>query len=544
MKNPATTVFTNCRIFTSDDERPYADIMAVRKGRIYWIGTEEEWKNSRKEAVCGARETAEYINLNGKRVLPGFVDGHMHVAMLAEMNRQISALPPEINSIAELTGAIELVRRRQGPDCWIEGWGYDEGKLAEKRPPNRYDLDKGADDVPVSITRTCQHIRCVNSMALKLAGIDKNTPDPPGGKIERDLKTGEPTGILRENARDLITKLIPVKTHEERINDITEFGKLLTSQGITSVADMGDLRGENSYDVLTAAAQKGFRQKTAVYFLWEYFANEKRLPVIDNAFSYDNQIRAAGLKLIGDGSISGRTAWTDKAYLGNSEEFGMPVCSDRLLESAINFCKNHGCQLSMHAMGSRAIDRIISRVKDEDKWTTGAVPHVRVEHVTEPGIEAVKTAAEKGIAFATQPIFLYAEVESYLKNLGQERMKKTYPVKDILKMGVKLCFSTDAPATSWAVPSDPFSCIKGAVTRIACDGTDCGSSQKVDIETALKLYTKESAEISGFKDTGILKPGYFADFIVLDRDILNIPADDIDKVMVEQTYIEGERQTP
>ena len=141
----------------------------------------------------------------------------------------------------------------------------------------------------------------------------------------------------------------------------------------------------------------------------------------------------------------------------------------------------------------------------------------------------------------TQPIFLYAEIESYLKNLGTERMKTCYPVRHLLDKGVRLCFSTDAPATSWAVPSDPFPNIKGAVTRKAYDGTDCGQEQGVDIETALILYTREAGEMAGFDRLGQLKEGYKADFLILDRDILEIPAKEIDQVRVAETYIGGRR---
>ena len=141
----------------------------------------------------------------------------------------------------------------------------------------------------------------------------------------------------------------------------------------------------------------------------------------------------------------------------------------------------------------------------------------------------------------TQPIFLYAEIESYLVNMGLERTQENYPIADWIKAGVRFAFSTDAPATAWAEPSDPFVCLKGAVTRKAYDGTDCGQRHKVDIETAIRLYTAESAPMLGFEDVGMLKEGYAADFIILDRDILSIPSDDIDKVKVEETYIDGQQ---
>ena len=166
---------------------------------------------------------------------------------------------------------------------------------------------------------------------------------------------------------------------------------------------------------------------------------------------------------------------------------------------------------------------------------------MRLEHVAMPTASAVEKAAKAGIAFVTQPIFLYAEIESYLTNLGLERTQKNYPISDWLKAGVRIAFSTDAPATAWAEPSNPFVCLKGAVTRKAWDGTDCGKQHKVDIQTAIKLYTSKAAPMLGFKNIGELKEGYWADFIILDKDILSVPADDIDKIQVEETYVNGQQ---
>ena len=523
--------YINGKIFTSDQENLYADAMIVEGGRITWVGA---------QADLPAGHYDETVDFQGRRVLPGFVDAHMHPVMLADFSKKISSLPPKVNSIEELKQAIRDVRAAQGPGKWIEGWGYDEGKLSERRSPTRYDLDEGCSDSPVSIIRTCGHIRCVNSKALELAGITKDTPDPQGGQIDRD-ENGEPTGVLRENARNLVTPLIPETTEEQKVDLVVDLGKLLLSQGITAICDMGNLDPTDNYDIYIQAAKKGLKQAVGIYYMWDFYAGKPDFHIPEARYNRKNQIFAAGLKLIGDGSVSGRTAWMNQPYLGTEDNYGISVCSDELLESAIAFCKQNHCQLSMHAMGGRAIDRIVNRVYSEDKWTQGSVPHLRMEHWTEPSQEAIRKSAEKGLAVATQPIFLYAEIESYLTNLGVERMKKTYPVQDMLKAGVPMCFSTDAPATSWAVPSDPFPCIKGGVTRTAWDGTDCGPEQAVDIETAIQLYTRESARVAGFQEMGELKVGYHANFITLSEDILTIDPMKIDQIYVTATYVDGDK---
>ena len=520
-------IYENGKIFTSDVENPYGEAMLVEDGVIRWVGKKEEIPAGNYKRV----------DLKGRRVLPGFVDAHMHPVMLADYSKQISALPPKVHSIEELIEEIRKCRERQGPGKWCQGWGYDEGKFAERRSINRYDLDKGCSDSPVSIIRTCGHIRCVNSKALEIAGIDRNTPDPEGGEIERD-ENGEPTGVLKENARNLVTPFLPVQQREDTVQNLVELGKLLTSQGIVAVTDMGNLDDGDNYPLYQDAAKKGFQQEVGVYYMWDFYMNRKDFTIPRERLDKNQQIFAAGLKLIGDGSVSGRTAWMAEPYL-DTDSCGISVCTDEQIETAIAFCKKYGCQLSMHAMGTRAISRVVDRAAKEEKWNQGEEPYVRVDHITLPSEDSIQKAAEKGIGFVTQPIFLYAEIESYLKNLGVARMKTCYPVKKMLDSGVRLCFSTDAPATSWAVPSDPFPNIKGAVTRRAYDGTDCGIDQAVDVETAISLYTREAAKMVGFERLGQLREGYKADFIVLDKDILAIPPEEIDTVQVDETYIDG-----
>ena len=322
---------------------------------------------------------------------------------------------------------------------------------------------------------------------------------------------------------------------------VVDLGKLLASQGVTSTCDMGNLDPSDSYDIYMAAIDKGFRQKVGVYYMWEFFADDPSFEIAPERFDRNRQIFTAGMKLIGDGSVSGRTAWMYEPYLGGGGECGFPVCSDELIESATAYCKAHRCQLSMHAMGGRAIDRIVDRIYTEEKWTDGDVPHLRMEHWTEPSERAIRRSAEKGFAVATQPIFLYAEIESYLANLGEERMKKTYPIQAMLKAGVPFCLSTDAPATSWAEPSDPLPCLKGAVTRTAWNGVDCGEENRIDVETAIQLYTREGAHVAGIPDVGQLKAGFRADFIILSDDILEIDPMKIDEVRVLATYADGEK---
>lgn len=536
------TLYINGRIFTSDGNRPYAEAMAVKDGRICWVGSDAE-----AEDAGIAADSACVINLGAKRVLPGFVDCHMHAIMLADFAQQISVLPPEIYSIEDLKTAIRRVRDEQKEGQWILGWGYDEGKLSENRAPNRRDLDEACSDSPVLMQRSCTHIWAVNSKALELAGITKDTPDPEGGRIGRD-ENGEPDGILYETATYLVMNLLPVKTVEDMADDLVNLGNILSAQGVTTVTDMGEDVCDKYGEIFRSAMKKGFKNRAAAYCSWRFVQQQGGgVVTYDPDFMGDARFRLAGVKLIGDGSVSGRTAWCDVPYLpvggaSGEPEYGMPVCTEEELKDALKFCKEHKCQLSIHCMGARAIDRAVDLTWEEKPWMEEAqIPSVRLEHVAMPSPQAVQRSAKAGIAWATQPIFLYSEIESYQKNMPPERVGENYNIADWQDAGVRFAFSTDAPATSWATPSEPFANLKGAVTRKAWNGEDTGQRHKVDIETAIKLYTAEAGPVAGFTDVGMLKEGYMADFIVLDRDILEVPAEEIDQVRVDETWIGGEK---
>ncbi|MCR5034860.1 MAG: amidohydrolase [Clostridia bacterium] len=518
-------LYYNGKISTCDRKHPYAQAMIVDGRCIVWVGNDENIPEN---------EYSKKIDLGGRRVLPGFIDNHMHPVTFAEYNKQISILPPDIMSIEQLIEAIQKVRETTAPGEWIQGWGFDEGKLAEGRTPNRYDLDQGASDVPVSIVRACQHIRVVNSKALEICGIDAHTPDPEGGQIDRDEK-GEPTGILRENARLLVPPFIPKADGAETVNMLVDLGNLLASQGIVAIGDLGSLDGTDNYERYRKAITQGFRQDVAMYCMWEDYKDDPDFHITPEQMAEGQQLRICGLKILGDGTFSGRTAWMEEPYPG-TDEYGMSTCSDELLESAIDFCKKHHCQLALHAMGRRTIRRFVDRLAAEENF-----PHVRMEHVTDPAPESIAKAAKAGIAWSTQPIFLYSEIESYLANLAEDWTRRCYPIRSILEAGVPLSLSTDSPATAWATPSDPLVSIKAAATRVAYDGTDCsktadGRDERIDVETAIRLYTSEAAKTLGLHDLGRIAAGCRASFVVLDKDILTE-----DDVHIIATYINGER---
>lgn len=525
MKN-SKKIFFNGKIFTSDEEQPYASAMVVMDGKIVWIGDQEDLDVS----------DGTSIDLKGRRILPGFIDAHLHPLYLANASNQIACTPPIVYSINDL---IEEIRKRiesQGKNNWIEAWGYDEGKLTEGRAPTRWDLDQASTEVPIIVTRTCAHIVVANSLALELAGIVQDTPNPQGGEIDKD-SNGVPTGILRETAKDLVKKVMPVKTLEDDASTLAELSPKLLAHGITAITEMmAKSEPVDYFDMYNKAREKGLQQRTVIYYTWEDLVDQ---PSIDkNRLNRENQIHIGGVKLFADGSVSGQTAWVNPPFLGESENYGIQMTSKEDLLAAAEIAKLNEIQLVIHAMGEQAIDLIVDTFYGQKGWIKDG-PSIRIEHAAMPTAKTLKRAAETGIAFVPQPIFLYAEIESYLKNLGLERTQTTYPINSMLDAGIKVAFSSDAPATAWADPVNPFVSIKAAVTRIAYDGTDVGQDQRVDVPTAIRLYTESAQEVIRIPNIGKLAKDYRADFIVLDRDILEININEIDDVRVEETYMDG-----
>ncbi|MBR4074349.1 MAG: amidohydrolase family protein, partial [Firmicutes bacterium] len=242
------TLYINGKIFTSDDSTPFVEAMAVKDGKILWTG---------KTAEASIGETAGLVDLEGRCVVPGFIDSHQHCLKMANSQKSLLVLPPNINSIQELIEAVARVREEQGPQIPVYGWGYEEGKLQELRTPTKDDLDQAVTDVPVIIFRTCGHVCTVNSKALELLNITSETPDPVGGKIGRD-ESGQPNGILYENSATDAKVLLPVLTAEDTANNLVSYGHLLASQGVTTVSDMGGERGLDFNTAVTKAIEQGF----------------------------------------------------------------------------------------------------------------------------------------------------------------------------------------------------------------------------------------------------------------------------------------------
>ncbi|KHF39431.1 amidohydrolase [Halalkalibacter okhensis] len=524
------SLFYNGLIYTSNPKQPYAEAMVVEDGMITSIGN---------LAALDKEATGERIDLCGQRVLPGFIDAHMHPLMLAEVDEKIFCGPPNVFSIQDLKEKIQekLVNAKGKHHQWILGWGYDEVKLAEKRTPTRWDLDEISIDVPIILTRTCTHIVVANSMAMELAGITTESVSPYGGEIEK-RSDGELTGIFKETARELIYQVMPQKTKEEKANLLVTLSHKLLSQGITATTDlMAD--PSRDYDLFKMAFDLGYKQKTVLYYMWDQLKHCPEKLCETDKESYPN-LEVGGIKLFGDGSVSGRTAWVSAPYVNEDKNFGLSTTSVNELLGAAKRAKEYNVQLVIHAMGDVAIEQIVDTFEDIKPWLWDA-PSIRIEHAAFLSKQTLLKAINARIGFVTQPIFLFAEYDSYIHNLGKERTDQSYPFKTMVELGADMCFSSDAPATSWQDTSNPLIGIQAAVTRTAYTGDEFNINERLSIEECIDLYTRKAMEMTRIPKIGQLKEGYYADFIILNRDILHVRSEDIDKINVMETYIQGKR---
>ncbi|MGC8487582.1 MAG: amidohydrolase [Clostridia bacterium] len=526
MARPVT--YTGARIF---DGRSWlsASSFTVADGRFTRIG-------------AGPEAGDEVRDLGGRLVLPGLIDAHCHPVELAEAAEQIALTPPSVHSIADITDAVRDRARSQPAGSWIVGWGYDEGKLREGRAPHRRDLDAVSPDHPVMLVRACGHIAAVNSVVLETLQVHRDTPDPEGGVFDR-FPDGTPTGVLREHAKDLVYNILPPRDPDQVGRLLGRLAPHLLAHGLTSVSELTatyspDKPELDSAAIFHAARRHGFPHPVSLFYVWDQIKRTPGRPRPQGPFT--DGIRFGGIKMFADGSVTGRTAWVSPAFepfAGLSGDDGIPLLDPDEIREGARQAAEWGVQLAVHAIGNRAIQQVVETLAELDPWLSDR-PSARVEHGGLPEPAVLETAARAGIAFVMQPIFLYAEIESYVRHLGERRAAIQYPVRSALEAGVPLCLSSDAPATAWHDPSNPWLGIYTAVTRRVHDGRLFGPEEAIDAATAIRLYSAEAARVAGIPG-GVIEVGAPADFAVYDAGVMSEP-DRLPDVQAQETVMAGQ----
>jgi len=522
----ADRIYIHAKIWTGNPSNEYAEAIAIRDSTILFVGSDYK-------PFQGAK--TEIIDLDGKMMVPGFIDNHTHFLsggmQLASVDlRNAKSKNEFINILKRYCRSLQDNRWIQGGDWDHEAWG---GQL-----PTKEWIDTVTGDHPLFINRYDGHMSLANSIALQRAHINRNTPNPPGGEIVKDPITGEPTGILRDEATDLVSRVIPMPSSTELQESLQRAITHALEHGLTQVHDMGSYGGWvdlNTYRDAYAKNKLPLRIYSFVpirswHWLDDYVKRNGR---------GNNMLRWGGLKGFADGSLGSTTAWFYQPYLDAPQSTGLQVTDTTLLRQWILSADSAGLQVATHAIGDRANDFILNIYAEANKKNGIRDRRFRIEHAQHLSQQAIDQFGQLKVIASMQPYHAIDDGKWAFKRLDSARLKRTYAFKSLLQHHACVTFGSD-----WSVaPLDPIAGIYAAVTRRTLDDKNPDGwypAEKISVEDALRCYTVNNA-YAGFqeKKLGRLEAGMLADFVVLSDDLIKIAPEKIRDIKVLRTVVNG-----
>ncbi|MDH5033612.1 amidohydrolase [Chryseobacterium cucumeris] len=532
-------------IITMEDTPLQVEAVAIKDGKILFAGTKSDAERFSEPAT-------KMINLNGKTLLPGFIDVHGHLTSRAGM-MDVVDLSPEpygtVNSIEDLQNTIKnYIKEKKITDQQpIIGNGYDDAIMTEHRHPTKAELDVISKTNPIIVIHASGHASVANSAMLKLLGITESSKDPEGGHIGRDKKTGKLNGKLEENASFNALLVITEKMGKGKNTEAHAMENLMKAQnewlsyGQTTICD-GRTMGE-SVALLEKAASQHLLKADVVYFPdYEYFKKDF------NSFKpkymkYENHLKLAGFKFSDDGSPQGKTAWLTQPYLvppeGQSKDYkGFPIFTDETLYNYLKVLFQNHITAQLHVNGDAAIDqaiRVIQRLKDENIYK----PELRATliHVQNSRPDHIQKIKELGVipSYFSTHAYLWGDWH-YSSVFGPERASFISPANSALKAGIIFTIHHDAPVT----PPDLITAVYAAVNRKTRSGMILGPNERITTMEALKAITINGAyQLQEENRKGSIKPGKLADFVILDQNPLTTTPENLRNIKVLETIKEG-----
>jgi len=493
-------VYMNGVVWTGDADTPEVSSFAVKDGEIVGIG----------DLKLDAEQS---INLEGKFVMPGFIDNHVHFleggTALASVELRHAQTPEEFSTLIS-----DFVASRP-KDRWVLSGNWDHENWGGKLPHKDW-IDSGTAETPVFVYRIDGHMALANSAALELAGIDKSTVSPEGGDIVRDAD-GEPTGILKDNALNLVIKAIPKPSKDETLDAFKLAQSHALSLGLTQVhAVTANPLETNMLDAFRYARAKD-EMKIRMYALSPLEDWETTQALISDEGMGDDILRWGGLKALVDGALGSTTAWFYDVYTDSPDTNGFPIMKEIDLQDLVKEADEVGLKLAIHAIGDKAIDVLIDALEAAAGDEINARRY-RIEHFQHPTMEAIERSAKHGIIASMQPYHAIDDGRWAEKRIGAERIKTTYAFRTILDAGGILTFGSDWPVA----PLSPLDGVYAAVTRRTIDDANPDGwypQEKITVEEALTAYTSANA-YAGFEEdiSGTLSVGKRADFVILSDD--------------------------
>ena len=521
------TLYRNGRIYTNDASAPWAEAVLVRGEEIIAVGNDDE--------VSALTETgAKVVDLEKHFVMPGFNDAHVHIGGAGADWLAVRLFGA--GTVDEMQKRLAAAVAAHKPGEWITGFGWDHTLWPEKKFPNRQQLDIVSPKNPVILTHVSGHVAVANSVALQIAGITKDSPNPPGGEIEKDQK-GEPTGMLKEGAAmRLVESKIPAPTEEQRRHGIELALGDIAKNGVTSVQDNSAWE-----DFLTYRALKNEGKLTVRVTEWLPFAAplEKLQQMRRDGGTTDPWLRTGALKMVTDGALGSRTAAMLAPYSDDAKTSGILTMEpDKLRQLAIDRDKA-GFQLNFHAIGDRANRIALDAFEAAAKANGPRDRRDRIEHAQVVAASDFARFARLQVIASMQPSHETSDMRWAEQRVGPDRAKGAYAWATMQKFGVRLAFGTDYDVE----PISPFRGLYACVTRELPDGGPPGGwepQEKISLGDCIRAYTSGSAYgefMEGKK--GELKEGEFADFIVLSNDLTKIEPREYTKTKVLRTVVGG-----
>lgn len=504
----ADLVLYNGNFHTMDKAHPRVSAVAIRGDRFVAVGKDEEMR-----ALIEPNGRA--IDLQGRTVTPGFIDAHIHFLSYGLSLRAIDLI-----NTPTLLSAQERVRARAETTPagqWLTGRGWDQSVWANGDFPNRADLDAISTEHPIFLSRKCGHVGWTNSMALQLAGIDANTPDPDGGEIERDA-AGQPTGILKENALGLIFRILAEPSPEEAIDAVRLAMQTVHKMGIVGIHNLEGAIALRAMQQLRAAGELKVRVTAQI----PEADLDSAIALGIHSGLGDKFLRFGAVKVFSDGALGARTAWMIDPYEGEPQNFGISVASAEHMKEVVEKASRAGLAVFTHAIGDMANRVVLDAIEATRRAGIGLHLRHRIEHAQVLHPDDLDRFAALGVIPSMQPIHATQDMLVADKHWG-ERSRYAYAWRTLWDSGAMLAFGSDAPVET----PDVIQGIHAAVTRCRADGAPGGDGwipeERISVAEAVWAYTVGAAYASGEERIkGSITPGKLADLTILSQDIFSV----------------------
>ena len=521
----ADTIIYNANVITMDPSLPRCQALAIKGGRFLAVGSDVD--------VLGLRGAdARVLDLQGKTVLPGFIDAHTHV--MSSGTRHVAQEDCDLRSVGEIQEALKLRARGTPAGRWVLGFKFDDTKTTEQRFLTLQDLDAVSTEHPIMVAHQAGHVYIFNSKGLAEAGFSKDTPDPAGGRLGREAETGELNGLVYGGAiYRVLREVIPPATTDDRRRGLALICKMFAEAGLTSVHDA--MVSNDDLGVYQQAKLEGDLPLRVYLLMYRDHFPALRDAGVRTGLG-DDRLRIGGIKMVADGAIATRTAHLSQPYVGSLCDHGLSVMDPEETERRVMEMHRAGFQVCIHSNGDLAIDMVLTAFEKAQRSYPRKDPRHRIEHcsLVNPGL----LDRIKALGCVVTPFCSYIHYHGEkMRFYGHERVKWMFAQRSFIDYGINSTGAADYPCS----PLPPLMGIQSCVTREDVTGQVWGPEQRISVEEALKLYTINGAYASfEEKIKGSIEVRKLADLVVLGDDPTTVSVNAIKDIPVERTVVGGE----